>query len=108
MVCRLGGVAALGGGCPQVGVVCLADVSLSALPRRWALSDVGNNYRGKILLWDVADAARSMGVRMWPLISLRLVKGTLVIILSFPGVELKMGAPVDYVAPVYYFAPGSS
>ncbi|KAJ4453351.1 hypothetical protein PAPYR_12192 [Paratrimastix pyriformis] len=45
MVCRLGVVAALGGGCPQVGVVCLADVSLSALPRRWALSGVGNNYR---------------------------------------------------------------
>ncbi|KAJ4452557.1 hypothetical protein PAPYR_13245 [Paratrimastix pyriformis] len=84
MVCRLGAVAACGG-CPQVGVVCLADVSLSpagqsALPRRWALSGVGNNYRisdiwplrclfdrlvrWKILL-DVADAARSLGERMW-------------------------------------------
>ncbi|KAJ4453488.1 hypothetical protein PAPYR_12024 [Paratrimastix pyriformis] len=113
MVCRLGGVAALGGGCPQVGVVCLADVSLSALPRRWALSDIGNNYRfvGCWDVWqrlilrisDIWPPEMPKLVGMWPLISLRLVKGSLALVLSFPGVGL-MGAPVDYVAPVYYFA----
>ncbi|KAJ4456527.1 hypothetical protein PAPYR_8167 [Paratrimastix pyriformis] len=87
----------MGGGCPQVGVVCLADVSLSP---GWtecfaseALSGVGNIYRWKILLWDVADAARSLGERMWPLILVGLVKGSLVIVLSFPGMGL-MGAPM--------------
>ncbi|KAJ4452910.1 hypothetical protein PAPYR_12762 [Paratrimastix pyriformis] len=86
MVCRLGVVAALGGGCPQVGVVCLPDVLLSlpagqsALPRRWALFGAGNNDRWKILLWDVADAARSLGGRMLPLNLLWPVKGSLVIV----------------------------
>ncbi|KAJ4453052.1 hypothetical protein PAPYR_12595 [Paratrimastix pyriformis] len=49
--------------------------------------------RWKILLWDVADAARSLGERMWPLILVGLVKGSLVIVLSFPGMGL-MGAPM--------------
>ncbi|KAJ4454876.1 hypothetical protein PAPYR_10277 [Paratrimastix pyriformis] len=111
MVCRLGVVAALGGGCPQVGVVCLADVSLSPGWTECFASEVGPRLilrisdiwplrclsdrlvRWKILLWDVADAARSLGERMWPLILLRLVKGSLVIVLSFPGMGL-MGAPM--------------
>ncbi|KAJ4453771.1 hypothetical protein PAPYR_11665 [Paratrimastix pyriformis] len=110
MVCRLGVVAALGG-CPQVGVVCLADVSLSPGWTECFASEVGPRLilrisdiwplrclsdrlvRWKILLWDVADAARSLGERMWPLILLRLVKGSLVIVLSFPGMGL-MGAPM--------------
>ncbi|KAJ4453862.1 hypothetical protein PAPYR_11547 [Paratrimastix pyriformis] len=41
MVCRLGVVAALGGGCPQVGVVCLADVSLSPGWTECFASEVG-------------------------------------------------------------------
>ncbi|KAJ4453778.1 hypothetical protein PAPYR_11657 [Paratrimastix pyriformis] len=72
MVCRLGVVAALGGGCPQVGVVCLADVSLSPGWTECFASEVGpisgplrclsdRLVRWKILLWDVADAARSLG-----------------------------------------------
>ncbi|KAJ4459525.1 hypothetical protein PAPYR_4585 [Paratrimastix pyriformis] len=72
MVCRLGAVAALGGGCPQVGVVCLADVSLSPGWTKCFASEVGpisgplrclsdRLVRWKILLWDVADAARSLG-----------------------------------------------
>ncbi|KAJ4453660.1 hypothetical protein PAPYR_11811 [Paratrimastix pyriformis] len=104
MVCRLGVVAALGGGCPQVGVVCLADVSLSPGWTECFASEVGpisgplrclsdRLVRWKILLWDVVDAARSLGERMWPLILLRLVKGSLVIVLSFPGMGL-MGAPM--------------
>ncbi|KAJ4454324.1 hypothetical protein PAPYR_10985 [Paratrimastix pyriformis] len=111
MVCRLGVVAALGGGCPQVGVVCRADVSLSPGWTECFASEVGPRLilrisdiwplrclsdrlvRWKILLWDVADAARSLGERMWPLILLRLVKGSLVIVLSFPGMGL-MGAPM--------------
>ncbi|KAJ4453207.1 hypothetical protein PAPYR_12388 [Paratrimastix pyriformis] len=108
MVCRLGVVAALGGGCPQVGVVCLADVSLSPGWTECFASEVGPRLilrisdiwplrclsdrlvRWKILLWDVADAARSLGERMWPLILLRLVKGSLVIVLrlSWNGVGL--------------------
>ncbi|KAJ4452888.1 hypothetical protein PAPYR_12813 [Paratrimastix pyriformis] len=89
MVCRLGVVAALGGGCPQVGVVCLADVSLSALP-----SEVGpvwcrNNYRyldacltvwsdgrsfsGMLLMRHVLWERKLLG--MWPLILVGLVKG---------------------------------
>ncbi|KAJ4452758.1 hypothetical protein PAPYR_12982 [Paratrimastix pyriformis] len=55
--------------------VSLSPAGQSALPRRWALSGVGNIYRWKILLWDVADAARSLGERMWPLILVGLVKG---------------------------------
>ncbi|KAJ4455830.1 hypothetical protein PAPYR_9124 [Paratrimastix pyriformis] len=112
MVCRLGVVAALGGGCPQVGVVCLADVSLSPGWTECFASEVGPVWcrkylpisgplrclsdrlvRWKILLWDVADAARSLGERMWPLILVGLVKGSLVIVLSFPGMGL-MGAPM--------------
>ncbi|KAJ4452906.1 hypothetical protein PAPYR_12770 [Paratrimastix pyriformis] len=86
----------VGGGCPQVGVVCLADVSLfpgwtECFASRWALSGVGNNYRWKILLWDVADAARSLGektFRMWPLILVGLVKG----IIQFQYWTEQMGA----------------
>ncbi|KAJ4452613.1 hypothetical protein PAPYR_13176 [Paratrimastix pyriformis] len=94
-----------------VGVVCLADVSLSPGWTECFASEVGPRLilrisdiwplrclsdrlvRWKILLWDVADAARSLGERMWPLILLRLVKGSLVIVLSFPGMGL-MGAPM--------------
>ncbi|KAJ4453687.1 hypothetical protein PAPYR_11797 [Paratrimastix pyriformis] len=41
MVCQLGVVAALGGGCPQVGVVCLADVLLSPGWTECFASEVG-------------------------------------------------------------------
>ncbi|KAJ4454277.1 hypothetical protein PAPYR_11072 [Paratrimastix pyriformis] len=79
MVCRLGVVAALGGDCPQVGVVCLADVSLFPGWTECFASEVGPRLilrisdiwplrclsdrlvRWKILLWDVVDAARSLG-----------------------------------------------
>ncbi|KAJ4452685.1 hypothetical protein PAPYR_13088 [Paratrimastix pyriformis] len=59
----------------EVGVVCLADVSLSpgwtsALPRRWALSGVGNNYR-----YLAPEMPKLLG--MWPLILVGLVKGSL-------------------------------
>ncbi|KAJ4453286.1 hypothetical protein PAPYR_12282 [Paratrimastix pyriformis] len=87
----------------EVGVVCLADVSLSPGWTECFASEVGPRLilrisdiwplrclsdrlvRWKILLWDVADAARSLGER--------LVKGSLVIVLSFPGMGL-MGAPM--------------
>ncbi|KAJ4453491.1 hypothetical protein PAPYR_12027 [Paratrimastix pyriformis] len=90
----------------EVGVVCLADVSLSPGWTECFASEVGPRLilrisdiwplrclsdrlvRWKILLWDVADAARSLGERMWPLILLRLVKGSMVIVLSFPGMGL--------------------
>ncbi|KAJ4454755.1 hypothetical protein PAPYR_10442 [Paratrimastix pyriformis] len=95
-------------------VVCLADVSLSPGWTECFASEVGPRLilrisdiwplrclsdrlvRWKILLWDVADAARSWERKllgMWPLILLRLVKGSLVIVLSFPGMGL-MGAPM--------------
>ncbi|KAJ4457226.1 hypothetical protein PAPYR_7397 [Paratrimastix pyriformis] len=109
MVCRLGVVAALGGGCPQVGVVCLADVSLSPGWTECFASEVGPVWcrkylpisgplrclsdrlvRWKILLWDVADAARSLGERMWPLILVGLVKG----IIQFQYWTEQMGAPM--------------
>ncbi|KAJ4454004.1 hypothetical protein PAPYR_11406 [Paratrimastix pyriformis] len=108
MVCRLGVVAALGGGCPQVGVVCLADVSLSPGWTECFASEVGPRLslrisdiwplrclsdrlvRWKILLWDVADAARSLGERMWPLILVGLVKG----IIQFQYWTEQMGAPM--------------
>ncbi|KAJ4453189.1 hypothetical protein PAPYR_12412 [Paratrimastix pyriformis] len=77
-----------------------ADVSLSPGWTECFASEVGPNFRylalrclsdrlvrWKILLWDVADAAffgrKLLG--MWPLILLRLVKGSLVTVLSFPG-----------------------
>ncbi|KAJ4455269.1 hypothetical protein PAPYR_9804 [Paratrimastix pyriformis] len=108
MVCRLGVVAALGGGCPQVGVVCLADVSSSPGWTECFASEVGPRLilrisdiwplrclsdrlvRWKILLWDVADAARSLGERMWPLILVGLVKG----IIQFQYWTEQMGAPM--------------
>ncbi|KAJ4456099.1 hypothetical protein PAPYR_8788 [Paratrimastix pyriformis] len=46
--------------------------------------------RWKILLWDVADAARSLGERMWPLILVGLVKG----IIQFQYWTEQMGAPM--------------
>ncbi|KAJ4454273.1 hypothetical protein PAPYR_11067 [Paratrimastix pyriformis] len=93
MVCRLGVVAALGGDCPQVGVVCLADVSLSPGWTECFASEVGpmEDPSGMLLMRHVLWERKLLG--MWPLILLRLVKGSLVIVLSFPGMGL-MGAPM--------------
>ncbi|KAJ4453150.1 hypothetical protein PAPYR_12463 [Paratrimastix pyriformis] len=86
MVCRLGVVAALGGGCPQVGVVCLADVSLSPGWTECFASEVGPRLILRISdIWP-PEMPKLLG--MWPLILLRLVKGSLVIVLSFPGMGL--------------------
>ncbi|KAJ4453151.1 hypothetical protein PAPYR_12464 [Paratrimastix pyriformis] len=91
-----------------VGVVCLADVSLSPGWTECFASEVGPRLilrisdiwplrclsdrlvRWKILLWDVADAARSLGERMWPLILVGLVKG----IIQFQYWTEQMGAPM--------------
>ncbi|KAJ4452460.1 hypothetical protein PAPYR_13377 [Paratrimastix pyriformis] len=76
----------------RVGVVCLADVSLSPGWTECFASEVGPRLILRIsdiwplrclsdrlvrwkILWDVADAARSLGERMWPLILVGLVKG---------------------------------
>ncbi|KAJ4453923.1 hypothetical protein PAPYR_11484 [Paratrimastix pyriformis] len=88
VVSRLDRVLCLGGG-PCLVSEITTEFQISG-PLR-CLSD--RLVRWKILLWDVADAARSLGERMWPLILLRLVKGSLVTVLSFPGMGL-MGAPM--------------
>ncbi|KAJ4454283.1 hypothetical protein PAPYR_11040 [Paratrimastix pyriformis] len=86
----------------EVGVVCRADVSLSPGWTECFASEVGPRLILRISdIWP-PEMPKLLG--MWPLILLRpALLGSLVIILSFPGVGL-MGAPVDYVAPAYYFA----
>ncbi|KAJ4456533.1 hypothetical protein PAPYR_8174 [Paratrimastix pyriformis] len=82
VVSRLDRVLCLGGG------PCLvSEISTDIWPLR-CLSD--RLVRWKILLWDVADAARSLGERMWPLILVGLVKG----IIQFQYWTEQMGAPM--------------
>ncbi|KAJ4452575.1 hypothetical protein PAPYR_13221 [Paratrimastix pyriformis] len=75
----------------EVGVVCLADVSLSPGWTECFASEVGPRLILRISdIWP-PEMPKLLG--MWPLILLRLVKGSLVIVLSFPGMGL-MGAPM--------------
>ncbi|KAJ4454344.1 hypothetical protein PAPYR_10976 [Paratrimastix pyriformis] len=86
MVCRLG-VAALGG-CPQVGVVCLADVSLSPGWTECFASEVGPRLILRISdIWP-PEMPKLLG--MWPLILVGLVKG----IIQFQYWTEQMGAPM--------------
>ncbi|KAJ4456450.1 hypothetical protein PAPYR_8352 [Paratrimastix pyriformis] len=88
MVCRLGVVAALGGGCPQVGVVCLADVSLSPGWTECFASEVGPRLILRISdIWP-PEMPKLLG--MWPLILVGLVKG----IIQFQYWTEQMGAPM--------------
>ncbi|KAJ4456449.1 hypothetical protein PAPYR_8351 [Paratrimastix pyriformis] len=77
---------------PEVGVVCLADASLSPGWTECFASEVGPRLILRIS--DIWPPEMPKLVGMWPLISLRLVKGSLAIVLSFPGVGLQMGAPM--------------
>ncbi|KAJ4454109.1 hypothetical protein PAPYR_11251 [Paratrimastix pyriformis] len=70
----------------EVGVVCLADVSLSPGWTECFASEVGPRLILRISdIWP-PEMPKLLG--MWPLILLRLVKGSMVIVLSFPGMGL--------------------
>ncbi|KAJ4452519.1 hypothetical protein PAPYR_13293 [Paratrimastix pyriformis] len=64
MVCRLG-VVATGGGCPQVGVVCLADVSLSPGWTECFASEVGPVWCRKYLPMEDPSGMLLMRHVLW-------------------------------------------